>query len=130
MLIYIVVVQAVQCTTYARHMATWTHVCILICILKRIRVVCLALCQGHMARQLACCYADAVEGVFVFLGIGNSTLQTAEKLHTPRFKMDDSMMPVGAALHASMALQYLRTSHPAGKTGQGSSQAQGSSDEL
>ena len=51
--------------------------------------------------------ADAVGGVFVFLGIGNDTLQTTHKLHTPHFKMDDSMMPVGAALHVSMALSYL-----------------------
>ena len=129
MLIYIIVVEAAdlyKCTTYVCHMATQTHVC----ILKQTWVVCLALCPGHLAIQLACCFADAVEGVFVFLGTGNSTLQTAEKLHTPRFKMDDSMMPVGAALHASMALQYLRTSHPAGKLGQGSSEAQGRGDEL
>lgn len=100
------------------------------CILKQIWVVCLSLCPLHMASQLACCYADAVEGVFVFLGIGNSTLQTTEKLHTPRFKMDDSMMPVGAALHASMALQYLRTSRPVAKTATRSYQAQGRSNEL
>ena len=59
-------------------------------------------------------HADAVEGVFVFLGIGNDSLQTNQKLHTPRFKMDDSMMPVGAALHASMALQYLSDNQPKG----------------
>lgn len=127
-LLYYVVVEAADSrkrTTYACDMATQTHVCALICTLKQIWVVCLALCPA----QLACCYADAVEGVFVFLGIGNTTLQTAAKLHTARFKMDDSMMPVGAALHASMALHYLRTSHP-GKTGQGFSQAKGRSDEL
>lgn len=61
---------------------------------------------------MICGYADAVQGVFVFLGIGNTTLQTTQKLHTPLFKMDDSMMPVGAALHASMALQYLYTDQP------------------
>ena len=48
------------------------------------------------------------EGAFIFLGIGNATLQTDQKLHTPRFRMDDSMLPVGAALHASVAMQYLQ----------------------
>jgi len=48
------------------------------------------------------------EGAFIFLGIGNATLQTDQKLHTPRFRMDDSMLPVGAALHAIVAMQYLQ----------------------
>ena len=81
-------------------------------------------------KQLLCGYADAVHGVFVFLGIGNSTLQTTEKLHTPRFKMDDSMMPVGAAIHASMALQYLRSARPAGTAATELYKAHSRSDEL
>lgn len=81
-------------------------------------------------KSVACGYADAVQGVFVFLGIGNSSLQTTEKLHTPRFKMDDSMMPVGAALHASMALEWLNDSRPAGKAPTATYKAQSRSDEL
>jgi len=55
--------------------------------------------------------ADVADGAFIFLGIANTTLQTDQKLHTPRFKVDDSMMPVGAALHASVAMQYLEDHH-------------------
>ena len=83
-----------------------------------------------MRSQLLCGYADAVQGVFVFLGIGNSSLQTTEKLHTPHFKMDDSMMPVGAALHASMALQWLQDGRTAGKAPTDSHKAQSRSNEL
>ena len=87
-------------------------------------------CCISLRSHLLCGYADAVQGVFVFLGIGNSSLQTTEKLHTPLFKMDDSMMPVGAALHTGMALQWLKDGRLAGKAPTETYKAQSKSDEL
>ena len=53
-------------------------------------------------------FADAANGAFVFLGIANTKLGTDQLLHTPRFQMDESMLPVGAAMHASVATTFLQ----------------------
>ena len=42
-----------------------------------------------------------------FLGIRNETIGSIHGLHTPRFRMDESQLPVGAALHAAVALEFL-----------------------
>ena len=52
--------------------------------------------------------ADAVPGAYVWLGTGSGP-GTNHGVHTPTFKMDESQMPLGAALHASVALQALST---------------------
>lgn len=52
--------------------------------------------------------ADAANGAFVFLGIGDAELGTDQLLHTPHFQMDESMLPVGAALHANVAFKLLQ----------------------
>lgn len=51
---------------------------------------------------------DAAPGAFVFLGIADAQLGTDQLLHTPRFQMDESMLPVGASLHANVALEFLQ----------------------
>lgn len=57
-------------------------------------------------RYLVC--ADAANGAFVFLGIANTELGTNQLLHTPHFQMDESMLPVGAAMHANVAMTFLQ----------------------
>jgi IAA-amino acid hydrolase len=42
-----------------------------------------------------------------FLGIRNETVGSVHGLHTPRFRMDEAQLPVGAALHAAVALDFL-----------------------
>jgi hypothetical protein len=49
----------------------------------------------------------AVPACFVFLGIRNETLGTVHGLHTPKFKVDESVLKTGAALHASLAIEFL-----------------------
>ena len=51
-------------------------------------------------------------GVYSFLGINNETAGSVHGLHTPNFRMDESVLPVGAALHAAFALHFVR-----GRTG-------------
>jgi IAA-amino acid hydrolase len=53
--------------------------------------------------------ADVVPGVFTFLGIHNESAGSVHNLHTSRFVMDESQLPLGAALHASMALDFLNS---------------------
>ena len=45
-------------------------------------------------------------GVFVWLGINNG-VDGQHGLHTPQFTLDESMLHIGSALHASFALQAL-----------------------
>ena len=44
-----------------------------------------------------------------FLGIRNETVSSVHGLHTPRFRMDEAQLPVGAALHAAVALGFLES---------------------
>lgn len=57
--------------------------------------------------------AEAVPGVFTYLGIGNETAGSVHGLHTPRFTLDETVLPRGAALHAAVAFEFL-ASHGAG----------------
>lgn len=54
--------------------------------------------------------AQAAPGCMVFLGIRNETAGSIHSLHTPQFTMDEGMLHRGAALHASIARQYLASS--------------------
>ena len=51
--------------------------------------------------------ADAVPGAFTFLGIRNEEAGSVHGLHTARFQMDEAQMSLGAALHATVALDAL-----------------------
>ena len=51
--------------------------------------------------------ADAVPGAFMFLGIQNEAGGSTHGLHTPQFQLDEAVMPLGAAMHASIALDAL-----------------------
>ncbi|PNH10626.1 IAA-amino acid hydrolase ILR1-like 1 [Tetrabaena socialis] len=53
-------------------------------------------------------YGDAVpQTAFTFLGTGDAALGTDVGLHSPRFRLDERQLPVGAALHAAIALEWL-----------------------
>jgi IAA-amino acid hydrolase len=51
--------------------------------------------------------AEKVPSAMLFLGIGNATLGTNVNLHSPKFRMDEDQMQLGAALHVEMALRSL-----------------------
>jgi metal-dependent amidase/aminoacylase/carboxypeptidase family protein len=44
----------------------------------------------------------------VYLGIGNESKQTLAGLHSPNFKLDEDALPLGVALHATVALHALQ----------------------
>ena len=59
--------------------------------------------------------AEAVPGVFTYLGIRNETIGSIHGLHTPRFTLDESVLPRGAALHAALAFEFLAQHQSAGR---------------
>lgn len=50
-----------------------------------------------------------VPSCFTFLGIRNKALGSVHGLHTPRFKVDESVLPLGAAMHVALATEFLDT---------------------
>jgi IAA-amino acid hydrolase len=52
-------------------------------------------------------YTERVPGCFVGLGIRNEELGTTFSVHHPKFKVDETALPIGTALHACFALQSL-----------------------
>ena len=79
--------------------------CSLLC---RFLGTCMSWQDGSQGSNHAMPAAEAAPGTFVFLGIGDEKSGTANKLHTPRMQMLESQLPVGASLHASVALEWLQ----------------------
>ncbi|KAH6558124.1 hypothetical protein KP509_1Z078800 [Ceratopteris richardii] len=52
-------------------------------------------------------YTRVIPGVIYFLGIRNETCGSVHSPHSPLFSIDESVLHVGAALHAAIAEQYL-----------------------
>lgn len=52
-------------------------------------------------------FARAVPSAFLFLGIRNESLGSVHNLHSRDFKLDEGALHKGAALHASLAFEYL-----------------------
>lgn len=63
--------------------------------------------EATMAGEDFAFIAQAVPSCFLFLGIRNETAGSVHGLHTSRFLMDESVLPLGAAMHAALATQYL-----------------------
>ncbi|KAK4839655.1 hypothetical protein QYF36_023750 [Acer negundo] len=57
-------------------------------------------------------YQEVLPGYFFFLGMQNETLAKLESVHSPYFKVNEEILPYGAALHASLALRYLLEYQP------------------
>jgi len=67
--------------------------------------------------------AERVPAVFTFLGIRNASAGSVHGLHTPRFTMDEAQLPLGAALHAATALEFLSSHVTAAGSGSSSGAA-------
>lgn len=50
---------------------------------------------------------SGIPSTFMFLGSRNEKIGAVHSLHSPRFKLDESVLPTGAALHAALAFEYL-----------------------
>ncbi|KAF7814178.1 IAA-amino acid hydrolase ILR1-like 4 [Senna tora] len=52
-------------------------------------------------------YQEVLPGYFFFVGMKNDSLERVEPSHSPYFKVNEDVLPYGAALHASLATSYL-----------------------
>lgn len=55
-------------------------------------------------------YSQKMKAAFFMIGMKNETLRPGEKthnLHTPKFFLNEDVLPIGAAFHAAVALSYL-----------------------
>ncbi|KAL5573037.1 hypothetical protein UlMin_022634 [Ulmus minor] len=72
-------------------------------------------------------YQEVIPGFFFFLGMEDKTKGTFESGHSPFYRVNEDVLPHGAALHAALALTYIAENQPASP----SSSSKGSShDEL
>jgi amidohydrolase len=55
------------------------------------------------------CFQQVVPGVFFFLGVtpGEHEAETAEPNHSPRFRVDESTLPLGVRALAQLTCDYL-----------------------
>lgn len=52
-------------------------------------------------------YSQKMPAAFFIIGVMNETMKSHRNLHSPYFIADEEVLPIGAALHASIALSYL-----------------------
>jgi IAA-amino acid hydrolase len=52
-------------------------------------------------------FGRAVPAAMLFLGVRNAALNATANLHSPQFRVDEAALPLGAALHAALAVEYL-----------------------
>lgn len=48
-----------------------------------------------------------IPSAYVFLGTRNEAVGAVHGLHTPKFTIDENILPVGAAYHAALAVDFL-----------------------
>jgi amidohydrolase len=53
-------------------------------------------------------YLQRVPGTFAFLGVENKNKGIIYPHHHPKFNIDEDILPLGTALHVSVAMEYLR----------------------
>lgn len=58
-------------------------------------------------------YSHKMPVSFFMIGTKNESLESVRELHSPFLEIDEEVLPIGAALHASVALSYLRASSSA-----------------
>ncbi|KAM0032572.1 putative peptidase M20, bacterial exopeptidase dimerization domain-containing protein [Helianthus debilis subsp. tardiflorus] len=52
-------------------------------------------------------YSEAIPAAFFYIGIMNETLGSTHTGHSPYFMIDEDVLPIGAATHATIAERYL-----------------------
>ena len=52
-------------------------------------------------------YQQRISGCFTFIGVSHADWHTRHNVHHPKFRVDESALPIGTALHVAMALEAL-----------------------
>ena len=63
--------------------------------------------QPFMGSEDFSFYQEVIPGFFFFLGMENASVERLQSLHSPYFKVNEDVLPLGAAFHASLATSYL-----------------------
>uniref|UniRef100_A0A7N0V1G1 Peptidase M20 dimerisation domain-containing protein n=1 Tax=Kalanchoe fedtschenkoi TaxID=63787 RepID=A0A7N0V1G1_KALFE len=66
----------------------------------------------EMAAEDFSFYSLKIPAAFFFIGTNNESERTSYPLHSPYFSIDEEVLPVGAALHAAVAISYLHRDLP------------------
>ncbi|KAL6005372.1 IAA-amino acid hydrolase ILR1-like 7 [Asimina triloba] len=54
-------------------------------------------------------YTQNIPSAYFTVGVGNEILGSTKPLHSSHFFLDEEVLPIGAALHAAVAMTYLNT---------------------
>ncbi|XP_061994529.1 IAA-amino acid hydrolase ILR1-like 4 [Rosa rugosa] len=57
-------------------------------------------------------YQEVIPGYFFFLGMKNDSQGQFKPMHSPYFRVNEDVLPYGAAFHASLAARYLLEKQP------------------
>lgn len=52
-------------------------------------------------------YSEKMQAAFFMIGARNETMKSVKGLHSPHLIIDEDVLPLGASLHAAVALTYL-----------------------
>ncbi|XP_076932075.1 IAA-amino acid hydrolase ILR1-like 1, partial [Bidens hawaiensis] len=52
-------------------------------------------------------YQEVIPGYFYFIGLKSENDEKSQSLHSPFFKLNEDVLPYGAAMQASLAVAYL-----------------------
>lgn len=52
-------------------------------------------------------YAQSIPAAFFGIGVSNKKMEKIHHVHSPHFMIDEDALPVGAAFHAAVAIEYL-----------------------
>uniref|UniRef100_A0A0D6QX80 Peptidase M20 dimerisation domain-containing protein n=1 Tax=Araucaria cunninghamii TaxID=56994 RepID=A0A0D6QX80_ARACU len=57
-------------------------------------------------------YAQRIPGAIFWIGAQNESIGAVHSLHSPYFFLDEQVLPLGAAMHATIAFKYLENGGP------------------
>ncbi|OEL28935.1 IAA-amino acid hydrolase ILR1-like 4 [Dichanthelium oligosanthes] len=52
-------------------------------------------------------YAEKIPAAFFFIGVSNDGMGEIHNVHSPHFVIEEGALPIGAAFHAAVAMDYL-----------------------
>ncbi|CAN6280660.1 unnamed protein product [Urochloa humidicola] len=65
------------------------------------------LCPQFMAAEDFGFYAEKIPAAFFDVGVSNAEMERNNYLHSPHMVIDEDALPIGAAFHAAVAIDYL-----------------------
>lgn len=65
------------------------------------------LCPQFMAAEDFGFYSQRIPAAFFSVGVRNAETGKIHHVHSPHLDIDEAALPIGAALHAAVAIEYL-----------------------